>query len=521
MSDTPEEAERREQISQDLSSEAVGLARPKKPAITEDGQEFGVSSVLPIGSWASWSGSSSSGETYAENKQKVSIDKLVEMRQKDGQARALMRLFTLPVRSALRDSEWVAPEGSDGESEEVKFANDMWRLPATVGGMEVSASKFLRQAMLALIEGFTAFEEVYYIPKEGPLKGKVCLKKFAHRDSRTLKFIVDKKGNFDGIRQVTTVNGTSVDVKIPADKVWYYAANEEENPFYGLSYFESAWAHWDHKRRLYYISHIAAQMAAVPGRLGKMPKSATPTQIAAFKKAVEEIAFNTAMVMPEDFEVGTFNMNSNFDFLGLIDHHNHQMAKSVLAKFLDDEQRQVLIENGKGDASADFFVMSLEAIMEEIADSLTQRMMPKFIDWNFGSDVYPVFKFGNIADATKDVVKELLSLVGTSQSSKWTDEFIREMEKKMATRLGLDVDYDAVQKREDEEKAMIQQSMGIGGPPGAPQEGAGGEDPFSIGGGGFGSWSGNGNDKAALAAMSSGAYIRLAKALTEAVEGDS
>ena len=96
--------------------------------------------------------------------------------------------------------------------------------------------------------------------------------------------------------------------------------------------------------------------------------------------------------------------------------------------------------------------------MAEIAESWKKYLMPQYIDWNFGTGKYPVFRFGVISDATKDVIKELFTVVATAQSSKWTDEFIRELEKKLTDRLGLDVDYDEVKEREEaakEEQARL------------------------------------------------------------------
>lgn len=367
-------------------------------------------------------------------------------------------------KGAPEDGE-EPPEGEEGEEgtapkiekqpkkpaeKETQFANDMFRLPPAAGGMTTPLSKVVKQTLLACLEGFSAFEEVRHVPEKGVLKGKITLRKLAHRDSRTLKFLVDNNGGFAGLRQMASrPDGTVVDVGIPGDKCWYYAAHEEENPFYGVSMFESAWYHYDIKTKLYYIAHLAAQFAAVPGRVGETPLSATLAQRTSFKLALQNFAFNTAMTHPTGFKVEPFNGNTGFDFVKLIDHHSHLQAKSLLQGFADDEGRAVLIDNSKADASADMFVQALTGIMDEIAESWTLHLMPKYIDWNFGSDKYPVFRFGQLGDSSKDAIKEVFMAVVTSSVLNSTPEFVRELEKKLAKKLGLDIDYDEIERIED------------------------------------------------------------------------
>lgn len=445
------------ELNEAVGGDVVPFAAPSlRPKQTNE-EEFGVPNTMPFGSWTTHS-----GELEADNHQIVPVENLMEMRKKDGQARALLRLLTLPIWRAATEGEWIAPAEGGGEKE-TEFMNLMWTLPPQAGGMTISWPKLVRQITLALADGVSTFEEVRRVAKDGPLKGKIVLKKLAYRDPRTIKFLVDKNGGFDGLRQRTVANGAAVDVKIPRDKCWYYAANEEENPFYGLSWFESAFFHYEVKKKLYYIAHVAAQMAAVPGRVGKMPEQGSRNidvrRVEAVRKAMKDFAFNHSMIMPPGWDMIPFNANSGFNFLELVDHHNLQMSKSVMAKFLDDEQRQVLIENANAEAGSDFFVMALEAVMSEISESLSHYVCPKYIDWNFDSSTYPTYKFGVLADSTKDAIKELFTAISTAQSSMWTPEFIRELEKKLTDRLGLDVDYTEVEKREEEEAAKMEEQQ--------------------------------------------------------------
>lgn len=463
----------------------VPLAAIQRSLDVAEDVELGVGYMLPGAGWLDWSGTGASGGkiTVGRDVLAPSSSDLIQMGRKDGQARALLSLLTLPIRASLMTGEWKAPDGEDPENECVAFANDMWTLPPQAGGMSASKSKIVRQASLAMLHGFSVFEHVRTVPKEGPLKGKVTLRKLAYRDPRTIFFLADDNGGFNGVRQIANFAGRTVDVEIPRDKTWYWAVNEEENPFYGVSMFEAAFEHYQIKRKLYYISHLAAQFAAVPGRLGMLPPNPTKGQLEQFRAAIMGFAFNTAMLVPSGYEVKPFNNTSTFNFMSFIDHHNTMMASSVLAKFLQQEDRQVLIDNGKADATADLFVQSIQAMVTDLAESWTQHLMPQYIDYNFSKPVYPVFTPAPLTDDQKAMLKEVFTSVALATTLNCTPEFVRESEKALAKVFGFDIDYDEIAKREEEQAkaAAAEQQAGGGGSPDQPTDAPQGGDGNSGG----------------------------------------
>jgi hypothetical protein len=73
-----------------ISLSPGGGVKPKKSP-EANGEEYGVNMSLPFGSWTDFS-QSGRGQIQAANRQLVPLENLVEMRKKDGQARALLRL---------------------------------------------------------------------------------------------------------------------------------------------------------------------------------------------------------------------------------------------------------------------------------------------------------------------------------------------------------------------------------------------------------------------------------------------
>jgi hypothetical protein len=379
------------------------------------------------------------------------VAQLVTMRRMDGQARALYRLLVLPLRAALTNSEFVADE--DGE-QEAEYIRNVFELPPSSGGMTVTFHSFMAQLLKALFDGFSAFEKVFWIPGRGPLDGKITLKKLAYRPSETVTFVADKQGGFAGFKQRTHTYGQSIEAYVDPTYAFYYAAQEEERKFYGVSFFQAAYYHYDKKIKTYFNAHMAGQRAAVGTRIGTVPGSATPAAKAEFRKALNDLVFAQSIMIPEGFELEVKNENASYDFLGMINHHNNQMSKSILAGFFDQE-------TGKGQNEGslvnfaqpgdDMFLLMLRTIMDEIANQINHYIIPQLIEWNFDTGKNPKFTWGKLSDEQKAAISATFDKLASAQTI--TPEFVRALEQHQADEFGIDVDWEAVEAREAEEKA--------------------------------------------------------------------
>ena len=414
----------------------------------------------------------------------VSIRQLITMRRRDGQARALYRLLTKPLLAAMKNADVVPADGQEGGVEEAQFCKDLLFAPRSQGGMTHSFDRFIKQMLLALFNGFSAWEMVYWQPKVGPHKNKWTLRKLDWRPSDTLTFLLDGQGEFNGFRQRTFFQGRTIDVKIPKETALYYAHEEAERPFYGVSMFESAFYHYDKKEKLYYISHLAAQRAAVGLRVGTMVPNAPSEDKNNFVKALAQLGLAQYIALPTaDWTVQTLNeAAARFDFLGLINHHNSQMSKSVLAQWFDNEQGggqgdSTLVDFGKQD-DVTYFLM-LEGILEEMAQIITEHIFPRFVDWNFGSGLYPKFKWGPLTEEAKAAVQDTFDKLATAgQQANVTPEFMLSLEQRQAEAFGFKIDYDKIKRQREQQQRQMQQMMqqqGQQGQPGQqqPPQGAG------------------------------------------------
>lgn len=386
----------------------------------------------------------------------ISVQKLVSMRKTDGQARALVRLMTLPILAALKNASVLPFDGKKGGEDEADFIRQMLTLPRAAGGMEIPIRTVMENFLLAICDGFSCAEMVIQSAKFGPLKGKWTVKKIAPRPAETITFLVDNRGNYTGLRQLAYVKGEVVDEEIPRDRALYYAANEAEKPFYGQSFFHAAFFHWDKKMRMYFLAHLMAQRSAVGTRVGTYPKNADPKKIKNFTSSISDLGTNQWMTKEEGFEVESLKEGGSFDFLGVINHHNAQMSKSILADFFDQDQGA-----GQNDGSfVDFgkqsdalFIMMLEHIVGSLEDIINNDVIPRFIQWNFGNEMYPTFKWGPVSKDARGVMVDMFkTLMTAANQGNVTPEFVFAMEKKTAKELGLeDLDYDTIEKERDEQ----------------------------------------------------------------------
>jgi hypothetical protein len=428
--------------------------------------EFGVPASMPFSTpyydiaMGTKTGEKGVGDVYehlfSPEDGEPNIRQMVAMRRSDGQARALYRLLTLPLRSALRTSSILPAEGEAGGEDEAAFVKNLLMLPPAGGGMETPFPRFIAQMLTAVFDGFSAFEQVYQVPKFGPLKGKITLLKLAHRPSETISFLVGPHGDFEGFRQQTHFNGEIIDVVIPKRDAFYYAAQEEERPFYGVSFFQAAFYHYDVKKKMYFLTHLAAQHRATGSRHGEYPANASNKQVTDFLTQLADFGVMQAMAYPNGFKVTTDYPTGSFNYLELINHHDSQMSKSVLAGFIDQNQGGPATLVDFGDKTDGFFLMALQSIMDEVAEAINTDIIPKFIDWNFGSGRYPKFQWGNFTDDQAHAINMTFDRLSTAgQSSTVTPEFMFELEKLQAKRLGFEIDYDSLEEEMLAEKERL------------------------------------------------------------------
>lgn len=332
---------------------------------------------------------------------KLKISDFVKMRQNDGTARALYTIMTMPILSLPWD---IKADPDDENGVQASFVEDALKRPPHKGGMSTPMSLVLADALRAILEGYRLFEKVWTIDAEG----RIVYRKIAPRDNQTLTLRYDTRGGFNGAKQLAYIGDNYTDVIIPVERCFLFTFGKEMNPLYGESAFIAAYQHYDEKRKLYYLGRLAAQALSIPPKVGKAPKNAKQPQMDSVASALNNlVGVNSATVLPEGYDLANVNLsNGRFDVMALINHHNAEMARSVLAHFL-------MLGTGSSTGSwalsqdqSDMFIMALKGVKNLLEEHINSYLLPELHSYNFENPKYSRFEFAEMTDGMIGVLKD-------------------------------------------------------------------------------------------------------------------
>lgn len=304
-----------------------------------------------------------------------------EMRLGDATVKATLRAIFLPILSARWDVEPISDKPRDKkvaefvESELMDNGTRTWQ-------------ETLTEILLYLAYGCMPFEIVFEWRGE-----QVGLRKLAARYPDTvLKWEVD--GN-PGIEQ-QTINGT---FKIPIEKLIIFVNEKEGDNWEGISILRSAYKHWYTKDKLYLIDAISAERQGLGVPYAKSEGVTNPADESKIEEYLQSLRANEKgyLIAPKTWEIGFLDMKASTtkQLLPMIQHHDRQISKNVLAQFIELGATQT----GSYALSADqskLFVQSLESVARYISDMINRYLIKKLVDYNFQVDEYPTLTFDKI-----------------------------------------------------------------------------------------------------------------------------
>lgn len=375
----------------------------------------------------------------------VSVAEYVKMRQNDGTVSSLYLLMTLPILSTA--SSFEADE-DDANNEQADFVNSVFTDPPHKGGMSIPFGIVKADMVRAVLEGFRVYELVLGLNVDN----KVVYRKIAPRDGSTQDQSIllkrDATGEYDGFHQRVTYHGEWKDVTIPAWKSFLFTYSKDKNFLYGESAFKAAYYHYKKKHKLYYLSELAVQVGAVPPKIITGPDNIDKDLKARILREFDKLGIRSTAYIKDTYKVDTLKTaDGRIDPMPLIDHHDTQMARSILAQFL----MLGTTAGSKGGSHAlsadqsDLFIQALKGVMTAIEDHINFYLIPGLIDLNFAKPAYPQFHFEDITSDTKSIITDAFTQLVTS--GKITDSMARGLENRVAE--ALDIDLAAEQKMID------------------------------------------------------------------------
>lgn len=359
------------------------------------------------------------------------IADLNDMLRRDGKARALEAVLTLPTRGC--DFDIVPNEGDSGEADEIK---ELLMTPANNGGMSTP----LRLVVAQMTSAFY-LRKSYHEKVLTHRDGKVAYDKIAFRPAQSCRLRLDPKtGGFRGFEQDIANEPDPAFIK--PHRAFVYLHGTHRDPIRGISDLEVMyWAHKT-KQKIRYLWYIFLQSQSMPKTLVK------GDDVAGAQEQARRVASMTSagvLGMEKRYETETIESNGRGAdvFMQALRWLDGEAAGSVLAGFTELTSAA---SDGKGSFAlskdqSDFYLRSREAVNREIEEYIDNYLIADLVKYNRGpSATAPSFKFEPLhEDDVADAVTMLQSFA-VAPNLRLPDEFMEDLAVKVADHFDFEVE---------------------------------------------------------------------------------
>ncbi len=314
-----------------------------------------------------------------------------KMRKSDGQVKAALLACSLPLQSA----HWAIEEGEGPRAAEIaEFVRHN-----LFNTMTQTFDNLLRHILLMYPFGFSVLEKVWELGDDN----KYRWRKFAPRLAKTIyKWNPDDTGGLQSITQLVWRGGgeaghTFKQIEIPIEKLLVFTLDQEGSNFAGTSLLRAAYKHWYYKDNLYRIDGIAAERHGVGLAVFKIPVSASTGGSSSDWGKIEAvgaklIAHERAYVaIRDDYDFELKGVTGQLhDIVKSIEHHDMQIARSILAQFINLGANDVG-SNALSQDQSSFFLMALKAIGAFIGENFSRFAIKQLcqINWDVDAKQHP------------------------------------------------------------------------------------------------------------------------------------
>lgn len=316
----------------------------------------------------------------------ASIKVYNRMRREDAQVRSTLSAVTLPLRATT----WRLDPGDAPEHVVAHVARDLG-LP--VRGMKLppaprqrdrfSWAEHLRLALLQLPFGHMIFEQVYRLDDSGLAHVRKLGPRFPHTIAR---WNVARDGGLDSVVQYGPGSLATGQTTLPVSRLVVYSHEREGGEWWGQSVLRAAYKPWMLKD---IVLRVGVQAIDRNGMGVPVYEGAEgETDLTAGEDLAQRIRSgdNAGAAIPHGAKLTLAGVTgATADPLPSVRYFDEQIGRSVLAHFLNLGQ-----QTGSwalGETFANFFLSSLNAVADGIADVATQHIVEDLVDVNWGPDM--------------------------------------------------------------------------------------------------------------------------------------
>ena len=318
-----------------------------------------------------------------------------EMRRSDSTVRGTLRLAKTPVLSA----RWFVEPASQSKKDKKIAEHIWWNLTS---GMTISFGQVLKESLLMLDYGYYMFEKVF-TNQNIHRPGMVCWQKIAPRHPMdVVEWSWDSAGGPDSVEiyspvQIAPGTTTLDTATIPIDKLLVFSHDKEAGDLTGMSLLRSAYKPWYYKSQLEKIDAIQKERHGIGVPIITLPANFSEDD----KRLADQVGRNLRtnerahVVLPPGWVIEFAKLQGQLtDALKSIQYHNTEIAKNILATFMEDRA-------GVADANEDLFLKSCRDIANEVENVFNLYAIPQLVDYNFSRvKDYPKLQARRIGEVT-------------------------------------------------------------------------------------------------------------------------
>ena len=366
-----------------------------------------------------------------------------EMRRSDAQVNACLLAMELPIRATKWSVEWTKNEEGETDDQGREIAEFVEK--CLFDYLETTRDDLLRQVLTMLPFGFSVFEKVYGF-KEIDGQKKVIISKLWLRKQDSIQKWECQDGSA-GITQVLPTpkldwdNEWDTQISIPSWKLLLFSYRREWDNYEGISALRSAYKHWYIKDKLYKFEAIKHEKQSVGIPIINLPDNAWSDDVAKAKELIRNLRAtqSTGIVLPWSEAKGrklTFadlKSSNTSNVQETIKHHNREIAKNILAQFLELGDT-ASGSRSLGDSQTNLFLLSLWAIAKQVADTINKYLIPELVNFNYEwVTEYPKLTFQKLWDQDINLFATTLSTLSWA----WMITADKELETHLRTILDL------------------------------------------------------------------------------------
>ncbi|SNT46688.1 phage portal protein family protein [Rhodococcoides kyotonense] len=244
---------------------------------------------------------------------------------------------------------------------------------------------------------------------------RIVLSKIAYRKQTTIEKWTQEDGT-PGIVQCKT-DGTSV--SIPDEKLLVLTHQQEGDNWMGVSMLRSAYQNWYFKKNFYQMEAVKHERQALGVVKIKFPKNAKEIDKENARRAAMNVRANEQAFIkePEGFDINFMDMmaRTTSDPTNAINHHDRQILKNMAVQYIDIGSSGSSGSFAASNDQRELLEQQDQAIAEQIAAEINEKVVKAIIDMNFTVTDYPKWKVDRIA---KDSVETLSDAVAKMTTAK-------------------------------------------------------------------------------------------------------